>query len=336
MLKSKPRFQTVKNFYPIVSIVFLLVAAETHAADEMLALDKKIPLPQVTGGFNHMSADGTQGRLFATATTIKTVEIVDVKSGKVSRSLPGDGAAATLFAPEFNQLYVTRNRKVCIYDGGNFDLLTNVDLPSGVDELEYSPAAKQLYVGCMSSNHPAIAIIRVPEGRLEGEIRLPDKPQGFVAEQKGTRIFANVTRRNEVAVLDTKSQTVVTNWALDEAGVNYPMAQDEADHRLFIGCRRPARLVVLDTTTGQSVASVPIDSDTDDMAYDAAHRRIYVASGAGFVDVIIQEDADHYQAGERIPALPGSRNCTFSAGQFYLAIPQRGNQGAEIRVYNAQ
>jgi DNA-binding beta-propeller fold protein YncE len=322
---------------PLLSVAIWLGVLPWARAGETnsLVLVKTIPLAEVTGGFNHMSADGAKGQLFATATTIKTVEIVDVKSGKLARSLPGDGAAAALFAPEFNQLYVTRNRKVCIYDGDHFDLVTNVDLPGSVDELEYNPAAKQLYIGCMTSNNTAIAIIEVPDGKLEGEIKLSDKPQGFAAEQKGSRLYVNVPRRNEVVVLDVKSQSVIANWALMDAGMNYPMALDEADHRLFVGCRRPARLVVLDTGNGREVASVPIDRDTDDMSYDAVHRRIYVASGAGFVDVIKQLDADHYQASEQISAPAGSRNCTFSAAanEFYLAIPRRGNQGAEILVY---
>ena len=62
-----------------------------------LALSKTIPLPEVQGGFNHMSADADHQRLFVTATTKKTVEIIDLKSGKTARSLTGDGPAAALF-----------------------------------------------------------------------------------------------------------------------------------------------------------------------------------------------------------------------------------------------
>src|SRR5690349_5416908 len=69
-----------------------------------LVLAKTIPLPEVQGGFNHMSVDAEHQRLFVTATTKKTVEVIDLKSGKPWRSLPGDSPAAALFSPEFNQL----------------------------------------------------------------------------------------------------------------------------------------------------------------------------------------------------------------------------------------
>jgi hypothetical protein len=86
-----------------------------------VALAKTIPLPDVPGGFNHMSVDAEHQRLFVTATTKKTLEIIDLKAGKPERSLTGDGPAAALFAPEFNQLYVSRGPNVCIYDGTSFD-----------------------------------------------------------------------------------------------------------------------------------------------------------------------------------------------------------------------
>ncbi len=100
-----------------------------------LMLTQTIPLPDIPGGFNHMSADGKRRRLFVTATTKGTLEIIDLRSGKPWRNLAGERPAAVLFAPEFDQLYVTRGQKLCIYDGSSFDLLTSVDLQSGLDEL---------------------------------------------------------------------------------------------------------------------------------------------------------------------------------------------------------
>src|SRR6266404_1466949 len=179
-----------------------------------LLLIQTIPLSDIPGGFNHMSVDGERQRLFVTATTKNTLEIIDLRSGKPWRSLAGERPAAALFAPEFNQLYVTRGQKLCIYDGTSFDLLTNVDLQSGLDELQYDPRAKQLFVGCMTSNQTAIAIIGIPDGKPKGVIKLPATPQGFVVEQHGNRIFANLPSLKQIAVLDREKQTVLATWPL--------------------------------------------------------------------------------------------------------------------------
>jgi DNA-binding beta-propeller fold protein YncE len=310
-----------------------------HAQEKNpLALSKIIQLPDVQGGFNHMSVDAQRQRLFVTATTKKTVEIIDLKSGKPWRSLPADGPAAALFAPEFNQLYVTRGHNVCIYDGTSFDLVTTVPLDSNLDELQYDPIAKRLYVGCMTSNKTAIGVIAIPDGKHLGDIKLPAKPQGFVTELKGNRIFASTPGLKQITVLDREKQTLLAQWPLKDVAGNYPVALDEANHRLFVGCRRPPQLVVLDTATGKQVASVPISEDTDDLSFDPSHKRVYIACGSGYLDVIQQSGADNYRSLAQLPTREGARNSCFASAPatLYLAVPAQDGQTAEIRVYKVQ
>ena len=85
------------------------------------------------------------------------------------------------------------------------------------------------------------------------------------------------------------------------------MALDEADHRLFVVTRRPAQLVVLDSDSGSTVATVPCVNDADDLYYDAGRKRIYVPGGEGLISVIQQADADHYQSLANVPTTVGAR-----------------------------
>jgi hypothetical protein len=115
------------------------------------------------------------------------------------------------------------------------------------------------------------------------------------------------------------------------------MGLDEADGRLFLGCRRPARLLVYDTRSGTLVTAVDIVGDTDDLFYDSAKKRLYVIGGEGFITVLEQQDADHYRQLQKLPTSGGARTGLFvpELGKLFLAVPHRGNQRAEIRVYNA-
>jgi hypothetical protein len=251
--------------------------------------------------------------------------------------LAGDGPAAALFAPEFNRLYVTRGHNVCIYDGNSFNLLSTVPFDSSLDELQYDPNARRLYVGCMTSNKTAIAIIGIPDGKHLADIKLPAKPQGFVTELKGNRIFASTPALKQITVLDREKQTLLAQWPLKDAAANYPVALDEPNHRLFVGCRRPPQLVVLDTATGKQVAMVPISEDTDDLSFDPTHKRVYIACGTGYLDVIQQTGADNYRSFAQLPTREGARNSCFASdpATLYLAVPAQGGQTAEIRVYEA-
>ena len=115
-----------------------------------------------------------------------------------------------------------------------------------------------------------------------------------------------------------------------------------------LACRTPASLVVFNTETGKSVASVEGPS-SDDIFYDASKGRVYVlgqtmqagdprAVGAGFIDVFQQKDPDHYDRIARYPVPPGTRTGLFvpELGRLYAAVPHRGTQGSEILVYEPQ
>jgi hypothetical protein len=63
------------------------------------------------------------------------------------------------------------------------------------------------------------------------------------------------------------------------------MALDNTNKRLFVGCRIPAKLIVLDTSSGRIVASLATIGDSDDIFYDAVRHAVYVIGGEGAVDV---------------------------------------------------
>jgi hypothetical protein len=123
------------------------------------------------------------------------------------------------------------------------------------------------------------------------------------------------------------------------AGGGHPLALDEANHRVYVGCRKEPMIVVLDTETGAEIAGVPIPADVDDLFLDAKRNRLYASCGAGFLVVLKQLDANHCEVVEQIPTAKGAKTCYYAPeiGRLYLAVPrQEGKEGPEIRVYQAK
>lgn len=116
------------------------------------------------------------------------------------------------------------------------------------------------------------------------------------------------------------------------------MALDEANHRLFVGCRRPAKVLVFDTTSGKELSSVDIVGDTDDLFYDANHKRLYVSGGEGYIDVLEDRGANRFDRIAHLATAAGARTSLFVADEsrLYLAVPHRGSQTAEVRVYEVR
>jgi len=116
------------------------------------------------------------------------------------------------------------------------------------------------------------------------------------------------------------------------------MALDDANKRLFVGCRLPARLVVLDTTSGRIVTRLATVGDTDDVFYDPGRHLVYVIGGEGAVEVLRQHDPDHYEPVRRIKTAPGARTGLFVPGfnRLFVAVPHRGLQSARVLVYEVK
>lgn len=321
-------------------LCLMLLALNLQAANtNALAFLKNIPLPGVRGRIDHFALDAQGRRLFMAALGNDTVEVIDLAGGKRLRSI-GDCSTpqGVAFVPRANRLFIANggNGNVTVLEGANFKPLAHVgDLPDA-DNVRYDAKAGLIYVGYGDG---ALAVIGATNGELIARINLAGHPESFQLEKNGNRIFVNVPDANQIAVVDRKKRSVIATWPMGKFHSNFPMALDEASHRLFVGCRRPARLAVLDTTSGSRVADVEIAGDTDDVFYDANRKLIYVSCGAGFIDVIGQRDANTYQLREHIPTSGGARTSFFAAELDRLFLAVRAGTlsgGAGIRIYQPQ
>jgi len=306
-----------------------------NAEEKAFKLKQTIPLPGVEGRIDHLALDASGERLFVCALGNNTVEVLDLRRGERIRSITGLGAPQGIaYIPEFDRLFVANDKGgICkIYDGKSFQTVGELDLKDDADNVRYNSVGKQIYVGFGSGG---IGIIDAADGKQLGSIKLSAHPEAFELEKQGKRIFVNVPNSRHVAVIDRDKGEIVATWKTDLAFENFPMALDEMNHRLFVGCRLPAKLVVLDTESGEVVAKIDISGDPDDVFYDGKRHRIYAICGAGKIDIIEQTDANIYKAAAKIDTANGARTGLLvpERDTLFVAVPHRGSQQAEIRCY---
>jgi hypothetical protein len=113
------------------------------------------------------------------------------------------------------------------------------------------------------------------------------------------------------------------------------MALDEGSHRLFVGCRAPAKVLVYDTQSGKVLSSFVTVGDTDDLFYDGQVRRLYVCGGEGFIFVHQRDDRDRFSELAKIPTAAGARTALFvpTMARIFVAVPRRESRAAELREY---
>jgi len=319
--------------------IVLLVILWNYAAqakEEPLRNRQTIPLAGVKGRIDHLAFDGVHQRLFVCALGNNTVEVIDLGKGERTHSITGlKTPQGVAYVPELDRIFVANDEGgiLKIFDTKNFQSLGELNLKDDADNIRYDAAAKKIYVGFGSGG---LAVVNAPEGKQLSSITLSAHPEAFVLEKSGPRIFVNVPNSHHVAVIDRNRSEVITTWGTGLTFENFPIALDEANHRLFVGCRLPPKLVVLNTESGRVVESIGIAGDTDDIFYDGKRRRIYAICGAGKINIIEQVDAETYKSSATVETASGARSGLFvpERDALFVAIPHRGSQQAEIRVYH--
>lgn len=310
-----------------------------------LVLVRIIPIPGVLGRFDHMAVDNSGGRVFAAVYGNDSVEVVDTARGVRSRTLQAGFIKPQMvtYLPDMNRIVVSSegDGSCKIFNADTYSLIGTVKYSDDADQLRYDPAAKRVYVAYGDEAESAIGVFDATTNKKVGDdFKLVAHPESFQLEEKGPRIFVNLASISQIAVIDRNTRKI-DQWKLQSAGTNFPMALDEAHHRLFVAARKPARLLVLDMDTGKEIASLPGAIDTDDMSYDSDRKRIYVTSGEGFIFVYQQIDSDRYERIAKIPTIIGARTSAYTGqvgkhNSFYLAVPARADRGAEIWVYETR
>jgi DNA-binding beta-propeller fold protein YncE len=322
-------------------VSFSLALAENGPA---LKLVQTIPLPEVDGRIDHFAIDLKGRRAFLAALAKNTIEVVDLRAGRVIYTLPGFAKPqGVLFVPKLNKLFIASGAdgSVKTIDGTTLAVIHAASVSLGADAIDYDPRSKEMYVGSgggdANKEEGDLTVFSVASGAQVAVLTTDAHAGSSVVEGHGERVFVLVPEKAEVVVLDRKTRAQLAKWTIPGIQKDVAIAVDERSHRIFLGVRTPASIVVLDSNSGAVVASVPTVATLDGLSFDSTTRRIYTSGGEGFVDVTQQIDADHYERIARIPTGPIARTSVFVPEwrRLYVAVPRDKERGAELRVFEA-
>jgi len=324
--------------------IYLSVACILSA--ESLKLVNTTDLPGISGDLDHMAIDAAGQRLFLAAEDNGTLRVIDLKSGKLLHTVKGFHTPhSILYLPEVNELYIADGSKaIQVLDSRTFQVKRTVATTPGSDSIAVDRDAHLLYAVSggkdVSMKTSVISVINTQSAKLEKEIAIDAAHVEAMALGKGgPELFVNVTDKNYLAVIDRKKGTIVAQWHIAEARQNAPIAFDEAKHRLFVVCRDPGMLVVLNSQDGHTIASFPTGAKADEVVFDAARDRIYVLAGEGKIYPYQQENANHYKPLNPVPSASGAKTGLLSPdGQklFVAVSPGEGRSGAKVLTFEVQ
>jgi len=321
---------------PFHVLCFCLCECNAQPQNNSLKLIGSIFLPKVSGRIDHLSYDSKDQKLFIAALRNNTVGVVDLKNKKVIHSIKNlDEPQGVVIIPESNSLFIANgaNGECDIFKTDSFQKTNTIKLPDVADNVRYNEAAKRIYAGY---GNGGIAIIDATTFKLVNEIKLSGHPESFQIDKSAEKIYVSVPDENQIEVIDLEKNLVIDKWKMHDSASNFPMALDEANHRLFVGCRHPAKLLIINTQTGKTISTFSIDSDVDDLFYNRTNKEIYLSCGEGYIDVFKQADANTYTTNGKVSTHSGARTSLLlpELNQLIVASPSGFNSTASLLIYD--
>ena len=322
------------------------VASSQEGVKQPLRLVQAISIPRVKGRLDHMEVDVQGKRLFVAGLEDGTFEVVDLRAGRWTWSIPGfKKPQGALYVPELNKLFLASgdDGMVRVFRGDT--LLDSVELEPGPNRIVYEPNSKLVYVGYggkdAGKDYGEVGILDAKSDKHIGDIKVAAHPSELLLNKSGTTLFVFVSIANQVQVVDANKRQPISTWPVSSQRPG-DAAFDEATSRLFIGTRTPPEMIVMDAKSGREVAHLATAEGMDGVYFDGAHKRVYVSGGrelpSGFVYVYQQKGTDQYETIGKIPTRAGAGTSFWSPelNRYYVAAPANDKEDAAILVYEPQ
>jgi len=303
-------------------------AAADPAHPSGLHVVARIPGPD--GGWDYASFDPTRRRVYVAHGAV--VLAIDVDSGTLNPAFAQGNRLHAVVPVPGTDLIVTTNsgdntaKMISATDGR---LLASIPTAEDADGAAYDPKSGLVVVICGDAG--TLVLIDPKAMKAVGTIHVGDKLEFGQPDGAGL-FFVNVEDKNQVAVVDLASRTVLRRYDLPGCGSPTGLAYVEGA-RLVVACGAGAA-DILDAGSGKAIASFTIGGFPDAVIYDDRRHLALVPSGrTGTLSVIALAGPGDNTITDTVPTQIGARTGAVDprTGKVYLptaeyALPAAAGQ----------
>ena len=271
------------------------------------------------GGWDILSIDSPAHRLYLSHAT--KVVVVDIEKNTLAGEITDTpGVHAFLPVPELKRGFSSNGRenKSSVVDLTTLRTIEKVDTGESPDAIVYEPKRGEVYIFNHRGN--SVTVIEAKSAKVVVTIALGGSPEFAVADTGAGRVYCNLEDKGEVVVIDTTKHEVAARWPLAPGEEPTGIALDAAHHRLFAACNNKM-LVMLNTDTGNVVATVPIGSGTDGCAFDEKTQLAFVSCGEGVTTIAKEETPNKLEVVQTLRTAPRARTIALDPQTHRIYLP---------------
>jgi DNA-binding beta-propeller fold protein YncE len=258
------------------------------------------------GGFDYIVAD-SQGRHLYIARSGRTnprLLTFDLDSLKQVGEIDGISAHGAVVDPANHHGFASSN-PVTMFDSTNTTTLKSIVVDGDPDGLSLDLPAHRVYV--LSHSAPNITAINTANGEIAGTVNLDAAVEETQSDGIG-HLYVALEDKDAVGVVDTRTMTVAARYPLaGQGGTPAGLALDAKTRVLFVACRNPAAMVMMNADTGAILSTLPIGTQNDGVLFNPATGEALAATGDGHLSVIKEDGPSHFSVEQTLTTLPGAR-----------------------------
>ena len=207
-----------------------------------------------------------------------------------------------------HRLYVSHATKVVAIDTQANKMVGEVTDTPGVHGFAI---AAELGRGFSSNGREnKVSIVDLKTLKTIQKVDTGENPDAIMYEPGRKEVWAFNGRGKSATVIDAATHTVSATWPIAPGEAASGMAIDLDNHRLFIGCENKLMLMI-DSTNGNVMYSVPIGDGVDANAFDPGTKLAFSSNGgAGTVTVAREESPSVLKVVQTLKTVRGARTMT--------------------------
>jgi DNA-binding beta-propeller fold protein YncE len=259
------------------------------------------------GGWDYLTVDPEHKLLYVPRSTHTMV--LDATTGKTVADISGQKRNhGVAIVPSAGRGFITdgEDASVTVFDLKTYAVLGKVKAADDADGVIYDAPSGKVLVVCGDAGVlvPISADVDPKTGKADAAVELGGKPEFLVADGQG-KAYINLEDKDQVAVVDTKTMKVIGKWPTAPGASPVGMSMDRAHRRLFIGCRKPQKLIVMDADSGKVLGDLPIGAGVDATQFNNGDA--FASCRDGTLAVAREIAPGKFQVIQTVATPPGAR-----------------------------
>ena len=291
-----------------------------------------MPLPGPSNRFDYQSVDPTTGRLYIAHMDAGQLLVFDLHTRKVVQTITVPGVHGVVAVPQLHRVYAsaTDARQMFTIDARTGRVLNRAPAGSYPDGLVYDPVAKRVYV---SDESGGVEAVFDAKGRRIATVQLGGGAGNVKYDSVSGKILVDVQTRNQVAVIDPRSNRVVHRISVPGCESPHGLLIDSPRRLAFVACQGNARLLTLDLKTMKFTGNLSVGVSPDVLAFDSGSKRLYVSTESGVLTVAVERGRKLVKLGQAFLA-PHAHTVAVDPATHLVYFPLESGQGGrpELRV----